>query len=186
MNITCIQNELLQSATYYFEGYLIDCGDSDKILDVLEGKELKGIFLTHCHQDHIYGIEKVLAQYPHTKVYSSLKTFEGLKNDELNLSYIMPEYSFRFGKDSNVVVLDDGIHYIDNMKVEVISTPGHSEDCLSYIIEDNIFTGDSYIPFAKVFTKWPTSKKSFALENEAKLKEIAETRNLKVRPGHWQ
>lgn len=186
MNITCIKNELLQSATYYFEGYLVDCGDSDKILDVLEGKELKGIFLTHCHQDHIYGIEKVLARYPHAKVFCSQKTFEGLKNDELNLSYIMPDYSFRFYKDSNVVVLDDGIHYIDNMKVELISTPGHSEDCLSYIIEDNIFTGDSYIPFAKVFTKWPTSNKPLAHENEAKLKEIAETRNLKVRPGHWQ
>lgn len=186
MNITCIQNELLQSATYFFEGYLIDCGDSDKILDVLEGKELKGIFLTHCHQDHIYGVEKVLARYPHAKVYCSQKTFEGLTKDELNLSYIMPDYSFRFDKDSNVVVLDGGIHNIDNMKVEVISTPGHSEDCLSYIIENNIFTGDSYIPFAKVFTKWPTSNKALALENEAKLKEIAETRNLIVRPGHWQ
>lgn len=186
MNITCIQNELLQSATYFFEGYLIDCGDSDKILDVLEGKELKGIFLTHCHQDHIYGIEKVLVRYPQAKVYCSQKTFEGLTNDELNLSYIMPDYSFRFDKDSNVVVLDDGIHYIGNMRVEVISTPGHSEDCLSYIIEDNIFTGDSYIPFAKVFTKWSTSNKALALESEAKLKEIAETRNLKVRPGHWQ
>ena len=186
MNITCIHNELLQSATYYFEGYLIDCGDSDKILDVLEGKELKGFFLTHCHQDHIYGIEKVLALYPQAKVYCSQKTFEGLKNDELNLSYIMQNYSFRFDKDSNVVVFDDGIHYIDDMKVEVISTPGHSEDCLTYIIEDNIFTGDSYIPFAKVFTKWPTSNKALALYNEAMLKEIAETRNLKVRPGHWQ
>ena len=186
MNITCIQNKLLQSATYFSEGYLVDCGDSDKILDVLEGKELKGIFLTHCHQDHIYGIEKILAQYPHAKVYCSQKTFEGLKNDELNLSYIMANYSFRFDKYNNVVVLDDGIHQIDNMKVEVISTPGHSEDCLSYIIEDNIFTGDSYIPFAKAFTKWPTSNKPLALENEAMLKEIAEIRNLKVRPGHWQ
>ena len=74
---------------------------------------------------------------------------------------------------------------VGNMKVEVISTPGHSEDCLSYIIEDIIFTGDSYIPFAKVFTKWPTSNKTLAKVNEAKLKEIAETRNLKVLPGHW-
>ena len=185
MNITCIQNEHLQSATYYFYGYLVDCGDSEKILDVLEGKELKGIFLTHCHQDHIYGIEKVLAHYPLAKVYCSQKTFEGLKDDNLNLSYIMPEHSFCFDKDDNVVVLDDGTHFIDNLRVEVFSTPGHSEDCLSFIIEDCIFTGDSYIPFAKVFTKWPTSNKPLALENEAKLKELAETRNLKVFAGHW-
>lgn len=185
MEITTIQNELLQSATYLFDGYLVDCGDSEKIIKALEGKALKGIFLTHCHQDHIYGIEKVLMRYPRAKVYCSQKTFEGLHDDTLNLSYIIPEHSFCFSKDENVVILEEGIHTIDGMMVEVVSTPGHSEDCLSFIIDDNIFTGDSYIPFAKVFTKWPTSNKALALENEAKLKEIAKTRNLKVLPGHW-
>lgn len=185
MKVTCIQNELLQSATYLFDGYLVDCGDSEKVIQALEGKELKGIFLTHCHQDHIYGIEKVLTQFPHAKVYCSQKTWEGLKDDKLNLSYIIPEHFFCFTQDENVVVLEEGVHTIGGMKVEVISTPGHSEDCLSFIIKDCIFTGDSYIPFAKVFTKWPTSNKALALENEARLKEIAETRKLKVFPGHW-
>ena len=184
MEVTCIQNELLQSATYLFEGYLVDCGDSEKIIHALEGKELKGIFLTHCHQDHIYGIEKVLTRFPHTKVYCSQKTWEGLKDDKLNLSYIIPEHSFCFTQDENVVVLEEGEHIIDGMKVEVISTPGHSEDCLSFIVEDLIFTGDSYIPFAKVFTKWPTSDKALALENEAKLKELITARGLNVYPGH--
>ena len=94
-------------------------------------------------------------------------------------------FCFCFTQDKSVVVLDEGIHSLDGMKVEVVSTPGHAEDCLSYIIEDWIFTGDSYIPFAKVFTKWPTSNKALALENEARLKEVAETRKLKVYPGHW-
>ena len=185
MAITCIKNELLQSASYFFDGYLVDCGDYDKILDTLEGHVLKGIFLTHCHQDHIYGIEKVLAKFPYAKVYCSQKTLDGLKDDNLNLSYIIPEFCFCFTQDKSVVVLDEGIHTIDGMRVEVVSTPGHSEDCLSFIIEDCIFTGDSYIPFAKVFTKWPTSNKALALDNEARLKEIAETRKLKVYPGHW-
>ena len=185
MNITRIENELLQSATYLFDGYLVDCGDSEKIIEAFDGRELKGIFLTHCHQDHIYGIEKVLNRYPQAKVYCSQKTFIGLHDDTLNLSYIIPEHSFCFTQDENVVILEDGVYTIDGMKVEVVSTPGHSEDCLSYIIEDCIFTGDSYIPFAKVFTKWPTSNKALALENETRLKEIAETRKLKVYPGHW-
>lgn len=185
MEITTIQNELLQSATYLSDGYLVDCGDSEKIIEALDDIELKGIFLTHCHQDHIYGIEKVLNQYPHAKVYCSQKTFEGLHDDTLNLSYIIPEHSFCFTQNENVVILEEGMHTIDGKRVEVISIPGHSEDCLSFIIEDNIFTGDSYIPFAKVFTKWPTSNKALALENEARLKKIVETRNLKVFPGHW-
>lgn len=185
MNITRIENELLQSASYLFDGYLVDCGDSDKIIEALEGTELIGIFLTHCHQDHIYGIEKVLTRYPHAKVYCSQKTWEGLKDVKLNLSYIIPEHSFCFTQDENVVVLNGDVQMIDSMKVEVISTPGHSEDCLSFIINDCIFTGDSYIPFAKVFTKWPTSNKALALENEAKLKELIKARGLNVYPGHW-
>ena len=185
MEVTIIQNKLLQSATYLLDGYFVDCGDSEKIIEALDGKELKGIFLTHCHQDHIYGIKKVLKQYPHAKVYCSQKTFEGLHDDTLNLSFIIPEHSFCFTQDENVVILEECIHSIDGMNVEVISTPGHSEDCLSYIIEDNIFTGDSYIPYAKVFTKWPTSNKVLALENEAKLKELSHARNLKIYPGHW-
>lgn len=185
MNITRIENKLLQSATYLIDGYLVDCGDSKKIIEALDGKELKGIILTHCHQDHIYGIEKVLNRYPHAKVYCSQKTFEGLHDDTLNLSYIIPKHSFCFTQDENVVILGEGTHTIDGIMVEVISTPGHSEDCLTFIIEDNIFTGDSYIPFAKVFTKWPTSNKALAIENEVRLKEIAETRNLKIFPGHW-
>ena len=69
MNITRIENELLQSATYLFDGYLVDCGDSEKIIEALGDKELKGIFLTHCHQDHTYGIGRVLNRYPQAKVY---------------------------------------------------------------------------------------------------------------------
>lgn len=185
MNITRIENELLQSASYLFDEYLVDCGDSEKIIEALEGKDLKGIFLTHCHQDHVYGIKAVLKKYPLAKVYCSQKTFDGLKNDNLNLSYIIPKFSSLFTKDENVVVLEEGITIIDGMEVEVISSSGHSEDCMSYIIKDFIFTGDSYLPFSKVFTKWPTSNKALALESEANLKLLVRERNLKVFPGHW-
>ena len=52
MNVITIKNELLQSATYFIGDYLVDCGGSDRIFESLEGRELNGIFLTHCHQDH--------------------------------------------------------------------------------------------------------------------------------------
>lgn len=164
----------------------MDCGDSEKILEALEGRELKGIFLTHCHQDHVYGIEKVLDKFPKAKVYCSQKTFEGLKEPMLNLSYIMPDYDFTFTHDDNVVILKEGINKIDDLSVEVLSTTGHSEDCISFIIEDNIFTGDAHIPFVKVFTKWPTSNKILAKESEERLLQIIQERNPNIYPGHWQ
>ena len=63
---------------------------------------------------------------------------------------------------------------------------GHSNDCQSYIIEGNIFTGDALLQFTKVFSKWPTSNKKLALENEQRLRQLAEARNLIIQPGHWQ
>lgn len=186
MIVTTIKNELLQSATYLIGEYLVDCGDSKKILEALEGRELKGIFLTHCHQDHVYGIEKVLQKFPEAKVYCSQKTFEGLKDPMLNLSYIMPGYDFTFSHDDKVVILQEGIYKIGVLIVEVLSTTGHSEDCISFIIDDCIFTGDAHIPFAKVFTKWPTSNKALAKESEEKLLKIIKECNLNIYPGHWQ
>lgn len=186
MNIITIKNDLLQSATYLFNCYLVDCGDSKKIIEELGETSLKGIFLTHCHQDHVFGIEQILQKYPDAKVYCSQKTLDGLKDPMLNLSYIMPNYDFVFNHEENVVILQEGTHQIDGILVEVISCIGHSEDCISFIIGDNIFTGDSHIPFTKVFTKWPTSNKQQALESELKILNIINNRNLKVYPGHWK
>lgn len=186
MNIIEIKNSLLQSTTYLINDYLVDCGNSPKILEILAERKLQGIFLTHCHIDHVYGIEKVLKMYPCAKIYCSEKTLNGLKDPNLNLSYILPDYSLSFTKEENVVILTEGKHQIGNLQVVVLSTVGHSEDCISFIIENNIFTGDAYIPFAKVFTKWPTSNKMEAFQSEHKLLDIIKERNLNVLPGHWK
>ena len=89
-----IKNKLLQSATYFIGNYLIDCGDGDAILKIAkeQRKDIYGIFLTHCHQDHIYGIPKVMELFPNAKIYCSSMTHKGLKDDSLNLSYIMPGF----------------------------------------------------------------------------------------------
>ena len=93
-----IKNKLLQSATYLLGNYLVDCGDGDAILKVADEQdiEIHGIFLTHCHLDHIYGLPKVLKRFPVAKIYCSGQTHKGLKDETLNLSYTMPEVPFSF------------------------------------------------------------------------------------------
>ena len=174
--------------TYFVRNYLVDCGDGDAILKVADENrmEIQGIFLTHCHQDHIYGLPKVLERFPNAKIFCSGMTHKGLKDDMLNLSYIIPEFSFPFIYDDNIVELTEGFHVIDGLAVEVIFCNGHSNDCQAYIIDGNLFTGDAYLSFAKVFTKWPTSNKLQASESERKLRHLAAERNLIIRPGHWQ
>ena len=188
MVVIPIKNKLLQSVSYLIGNYIVDCGDGEAILKVAkeQGTEIRGIFLTHCHQDHIYGLPKVMECFPDAKIYCSEMTQKGLLNDSLNLSYIMPEFALPFIYNDNVEVLTEGIHQIDDMAVEMIICNGHSNDCQSYIIDNNIFTGDAYIPFAKVFTNWPTSNKALAIGSEQKLMLIAQDRKLIIRPGHWQ
>lgn len=183
-----IKNGLLQSATYFIGNYIIDCGDGDTILKVAKENNIKisGIFLTHCHIDHIYGLPKVMRRFPNAKIYCSEMTHKGLSDETLNLSYILPEFSFPFAYDDNVVELTEGVHLIDDMEIEMIICNGHSNDCQSYIIGGNLFTGDALLPFAKVFTKWPTSNKYLAIDSELKLRQLADVRRLTIRSGHWQ
>ena len=188
MEVVPLKNRLLQSVSYFIGNYIVDCGDGEAILRVAkeQGTEIRGIFLTHCHQDHIYGLPKVMERFPNAKIYCSEMTHKGLSDDSLNLSYIMPEFSFPFIYNDNVVELTEGIHLIDDMTVEMIICNGHSNDCQSYIIDNNLFTGDACIPFTNVFTKWPTSNKALAIESEHKLLHLANNRKLIIRPGHWQ
>ncbi len=188
MIVVPIKNKLLQSVSYIIGNFIVDCGEGDAILKIaqINGVEIRGIFLTHCHQDHIYGLPKVMGRYPNAKIYCSEMTHKGLLDEAINLSYIMPEHSFPFIYNDNVVELKEGIYQIDEMTVEMIICNGHSNDCQSYIIDGNLFTGDALIPFAKVFTKWPTSNKALAVESEKKLLKLANNRRLLIRPGHWQ
>lgn len=168
MVVVPLKNKLLHSVSYLFGNYIVDCGDGAAILEKAKEQvtEIRGIFLTHCHQDHIYGLPKVMERFPDAKIYCSEMTHKGLLDVSLNLSYIMPEFSFPFIYNDNVVELTEGIHQIDDMTVEMIICNGHSNDCQSYIIENNLFTGDAYIPFSRVFTKWPTSNKELAAESK--------------------
>lgn len=183
-----IHNIFLHSSTYLVGNYLIDCGEPKEILDVLSRYRinLKGIFLTHCHIDHTYGLPRILNEYPDITIYCSSATYRGLKDDELNLQYITPEYAFEFSYDDNVRILEDGSYNIDGeIIVEAIPTKGHSSDCQTYIIGNKIYTGDAFIPGEKVFTKWPDSDKNDALNSIHLIQTLIRNRHLIVKPGHW-
>lgn len=186
-----IHNNLLQSVSYLLtvENKLIvvDCGDYENMIKAIGiNREPAIILLTHCHQDHVYGLTRLLDRYPNASVYCSLLTLEGLKDEARNLSYIIPEYPIIFNHERQVNIIQEGVQYIKGILIEVLSTPGHSDDCMSYIIGDCIFTGDSYIPFAKVFTKWPRSNKVLAGKNEEKIVSLINESQLNVYCGHWK
>ena len=194
MEVYIIENDILQSRTYILtkDGevgvYLVDCGNSASIISYLEKKEkyVKGVFLTHAHYDHIYGLNDIIERYPDLDVYASEKTFVGLEDSDLNMSYLYTDEDFevKVSKDHSFFVSDKSQTIIFGETVDCIATPGHDVDCMSYMIGNLLFTGDSFNPNSPVFTKWRNSNVNLALENEAKLHQLIINKGLSVYPGH--
>lgn len=188
MEITRIINSVFTSNTFVLteevENYcwLIDVGDVEPIIDIVGNRELKGILLTHTHYDHIYGINKIVERFPDCVVYTSIDGKEGLYSDKYNFSKYHNDSIIFQGKHIHVLENGEVIPIFPNVSMKAIYTPGHDISCGTYYTEDEIFTGDSYIPGIKVITTFPRSNKSDAEKSLAHIMELSISRN--IYPGH--
>ena len=69
MQVSRLVNSFYTSNTYLIsdaagEGvWLVDCGDyASQVKPLLDGRTVLGVFLTHTHSDHIYGLVDSLLQ----------------------------------------------------------------------------------------------------------------------------
>lgn len=194
MIIDTIHNEILQSCTYILtevetdDCYLIDCGDVAPILDYItkQGKQIKGIFLTHSHYDHIYGVNELLRSYPDIPIYASKETIEGLSDPDINLSYMYDDGDYIVEYATTIEIPQTGITILNNETIIPLSTPGHDKGCTSFIVGNCIFTGDSYNPDFPVFTKWRRSNEEDAARSIAAILQMVEEKHLIIYPGHYK
>lgn len=119
-------------------------GEPEKIIQVIENLNgnLKYIFLTHCHLDHIGGI-KELKENKGGIILVSRADSIGLYDEKINLAYYLDLEVPTLEDNSR---LDDGdLIHIGNNEFKVILTPGHTEGglCLYNEKENMIFTGDT-------------------------------------------
>ena len=141
------------------EAMVIDpAGDVDRIVEminILEGK-LKYIYLTHCHGDHIAGVNE-LRNRCGGKVLIHREDTEGLNNPEINLTpYIgMPEIELE--ADSRID--DNDLIHLGDLELKVIHTPGHTRGGTSlYCEKENcLFSGDTLFRGTWGRTDLPTS-----------------------------
>ena len=142
---------------YLIEGkycYLIDsgvAGSQDLICAKLEeiGKkitDIKAIFLTHAHPDHI-GTAAWFRERCGCKIYASAGEKRWIEDIDLQFrERPIPNFKKLAGSSVPVdEVICDGrrIELEEGLVIEAISTPGHSIDEKSYRIEDHVFIGDS-------------------------------------------
>lgn len=187
MIITRHINSIFNSNTYILEDkscdycWLIDIGDAEPFLDK---DNIKGIFLTHTHFDHIYGINKIIEKFPDCTIYTSKSGSESLYSDKLNLSKYHESPLIFKGDNVRILNENDKIELFPNIFLEVKETPGHCPSCLTYYTDNYIFTGDSYIPNIKVVTNLPKGNKVQAQESVENIKKNIGSRT--ICPGHGE
>ena len=188
MTIRQIVNTVFNSCSYVLtqdkQSWLVDCGDVDQILPLVDGK-LQGVLLTHAHFDHIYGLNSLHSLFPSVSVYTIMAGLNGLMSDKLNFSRYYGD-PFVFDSPDSVRLVMDGecISLFEGVEIKAVATPGHSPGCVTWVTEDAIFTGDSYIPGVKTVANLPHSDKALALKSEALIRDMIEQRS--IYPGHAQ
>jgi hydroxyacylglutathione hydrolase len=185
MNITQIVCKLYSSNIYLLEDinsnsiWLIDAGGE---IELPKNKDLKGVFVTHTHIDHIIGLNTLIEKFPECNVYTNTYGKIGLYNEKANLSYYH-ESSFRFiGHNVKLVKDGDIIQLFDGKNIVVHETPGHNPSSLTFVVDDAVFTGDAYIPGVPVVTKLPNGNREQAQQSVQKILAIANGKT--IYPGH--
>lgn len=165
------------------EAICIDPGGSiEKIIEMLKilNAKLKYIYLTHSHMDHIEKAEELKDIYG-GEILISRKGAENINNPEINLSS-MSGVELYTTVDSRVD--DKDILHIGKIELEVILTPGHTNDGTSlYCKEEGIvFTGDTLMYMGYGRTDFPTGNLRELKKSLKKLFALPE--NTFVYPGH--
>ena len=139
--------------------YLIDSGvsGSEKIIDEYlhsigrNMSDIKGIFLTHAHPDHIGGAAEI-KRITDCKVYAPMLELEWI--EDIDIQYRerpIPNFYTLLSESVKVdVPLQDGdmVTLEEGLEICALLTRGHSHGSMSFILGNNlIFTGDA-IPVA--------------------------------------
>ena len=144
------------------------------------GADVQYILLTHGHFDYIMGLNALKKE---------LNAEALICKDDLVISDNINEFTRLFNWPDSVppvyekYIKDGDIIPVGNMNIKVIHTPGHTEGGVCYLIEDNLFSGDTLFRgsvgrtdlFGGNFSKLSDSIKNklFKLDSD-----------IKVFPGH--
>jgi glyoxylase-like metal-dependent hydrolase (beta-lactamase superfamily II) len=155
-------------------------GDAELVIGYLEDNnlQLRAILLTHGHFDHIGGVEDVRAATG-AVVYIAKEDADMLNDPEKNRSGLPLRIETKHIESFEI--LGDELE-VGGLKVKIIKTPGHTEGCVCFQIEDCLFTGDTLFNGNIGRIDFPTSNREDMIKSLKKLVEL--DGDFKVYPGH--
>ncbi|MFW6323413.1 MAG: hydroxyacylglutathione hydrolase [Guyparkeria sp.] len=103
---------------------IVDAGEAGPVIEAIEARGLTpaGTIITHHHADHVQGLGALLARFP--------------------MPVHGPDSCRRFGVD-HVVGEGDAFEVPRVGQFEVMATPGHTQDHLTYLLGRHLFCGDT-------------------------------------------
>lgn len=126
------------------EQVIVDPGaEPEKILNKIDrNKKLSYIFLTHGHFDHISAMPELKNIFNDAKILIH-------KNDIGLYNKINEQFSLFLNEDTNIklpfpeVIINKELEIIiEDQVIKIIETPGHSEGSISFLMGNNLFSGD--------------------------------------------
>lgn len=116
---------------------------ADAVLAFVQDHKLKVHYIleTHAHADHVSGSQILKKHIPGSKVGIGAKITDVQKvfKNVFNLDKDFPTDGSQFD-----LLLEEGkTLQAGTLKIETLYTPGHTPACASYVIEENVFTGDA-------------------------------------------
>lgn len=167
------------------EAMVIDpASEVEKITEMLEilGAKLKYIYLTHCHGDHIGGVNE-LKEKCGGKVLIHRKESEGLNNPEINLVDYIAMPKIELEADSRVD--DEDLIHIGEIEFKVLHTPGHTGGSSSLYCQKEglLFSGDTLFKGTWGRTDLPTGGLVDIMDSISK-KLMLLPEDTIVYPGH--
>lgn len=113
-----------------------------QVIEFIEQKKLtcQWILETHAHADHLSA-----AQWVKQKVGGTIAIGEGIKKVQQHFKQVfnLDETFKTDGSQFDYLFKDSEQFQVGLLDVKVIATPGHTNDSVSYLVENAIFVGDT-------------------------------------------
>ena len=164
--------------------------------------ELKYIFVTHGHIDHVFGIPEILAQFPKAKMCMHKAEYEDLftqlewaienygpgwlaqcKSNPETAKFL--EFDMKSLGKPKIFVEDNQIFRLGFKKIRAIHCPGHSPGGVCYYTDNILFSGDVLFYRTVGRTDTQNGSREDQIKSVRKLYELFPDKT-KVYPGHGQ
>ena len=146
------------------ESVIIDTpAEPEKVLAEAEGTQVKAIFITHNHQDHLVGFQEIRS------------------GTEARVG-VHPADADRLPSPPDLELTDGGTFQVGRVELRFIHTPGHTPGSTCILAGTHLFTGDTLFPGGPGASRTPEALQQEIRSITQKLYVLPD--EVEVYPGH--